>query len=1032
MSAVLQVRLLGGLGLAWDGAPLESVHSPRLQSLLGYLLLHRDTPRSRQHLAFLFFPDSNEAQARTNLRNLLHLLHHALPQADCFLEGDAQSVQWRADAPYTLDVTEFENALRAAAQAGTWQSAADLYRGDLLPGCYDEWVLPERERLRLLYLDALEHACSESESARDLLAARKYAQLLLTADPLREETYRRLMRLSAVSGDRAGVVRFYNQCVNVLQREVAVEPSVETVAAYREFLEFRATPEPPLPAGETKRDNLPLQLTRLIGRESDVRDAQALVNTHRLVTLVGAGGVGKTRLALAVAQELRDHFSNGVWWVDLAPLSNDALILQSIASALGVRESSGAPLLESLSTFLKGKSLLLVLDNCEHLIPSARGIAETLLRSSPQLRILATSRQTLRLKGEQVCQVHPLDVPRLHEPDGVSVMMQYPAIQLFVDRACGAFASFALNQENANAVLQICQRLDGIPLALELAAARTNLLTPREIAARLGDTFLLLTHGDANALPHHQTLHATMEWSYATLSPREQTLFRRLSVFAGGFTVDAVESVCADGESAGSDDEISRSAILDLLSNLMDKSLVTSFSDDHTPRLRLLEPTRLYTREKLEQASESNSVRDRHLEFYVAYAEKSEPQLRGIEQDDWLDRLNEIHDNLRAAAEWAQSPERAEKGLRLVGALSCFFLLQGYWSEWRVRAEELLNLAQSAGKSLIRAKALIAVALLADNQGDMKGSIEYLNEAIAIAREHGPLGKPLLAWALTELSLYPFANKPSVIQDATAESWCLVQDLGDKWITATWLHYKGHEFQAQNNFSMARILYQQSRELFLFVGDKRNAVLLFRDMAQLNFLEGDYSTARTQIEETLAFFRAHKDWKEVQKELRMLGEIAQVTGDYELAEEKYEASLALSREMGDEPHTGVVLSYLGMVALRHGDALRARTLFEEELKLAQETGITADVVKAVERFALLAAAQNQALHAAELLGYVEKQDQELAIPKKPTDASEYKEILAFIYSAADRKKIRAAWECGASMTKERAIELALSNQDNVK
>lgn len=291
MGKILEVGLLGGVQLVWGETPLNTVHTPRLQALLAYLILHRDTPPSRQHLAFIFFPDSSEAQARTDLRNLFHLLRHALPDSDRFLDGGAQCLRWRQDAPFTLDVTRFEHALLTAATIKDWQEAVELYRGDLLPGCYDDWILPERERLRQDLVNALEQLIACCEQTQDYLAARQYAQRLLSSDPLREETYRRLMKLSALSGDRAGVVRFYNQCVTVLQRELAVEPAAETSAAHQEFLQYLGQPHSESQASHNGKrlDNLPLQLTRLVGRETDVRQVQALVTTNRLVTLVGAG-----------------------------------------------------------------------------------------------------------------------------------------------------------------------------------------------------------------------------------------------------------------------------------------------------------------------------------------------------------------------------------------------------------------------------------------------------------------------------------------------------------------------------------------------------------------------------------------------------------------------------------------------------------------------------------------------------------------------------------------------------------------------
>lgn len=563
----LDIQLLGDFRLGCDGAPVTSINSPRLQALLAYLVLHRAVPQARQQIAFLFWPDFPETNARNNLRQLLFEFRRALPNAEGFLDMDGSMLQWRSDAPFSLDVAEFESALAAAEQAeqnrdqeseqAALEASALLYRGDLLPSCYDDWIVPARETLRQKSITALERLIELQEQQRDYRKALSHAQHLLRQDPLHEATYRHLMRLHALSGDRAGVVRVYNTCVQVLQRELSVQPSPGTRAEYEHWLKeslspSRATDRALLPPATPRRHNLPFQLTNFIGRERESSQVKELIATHRLVTLTGSGGVGKTRLALRVAADVLETFSDGVWLVDLAPLSDPALVPQAVATALEIREAPGSPLLNTLADYVRGKRLLLILDNCEHLGEPVRRLAKTLVETAPNLRILATSRESLGIAGEVTWRVPSLPMPEGHSleerasPSTSASIMQFESLQLFVDRATAVLPTFTVTDANASEVGKICYQLDGIPLAIELAAARVKMLSPQQIAARLDRCFDLLTVGSRTALPRHQTLRATMDWSYQLLVEGERVLLDRLSVFAGSFSIETVEQVCAE------------------------------------------------------------------------------------------------------------------------------------------------------------------------------------------------------------------------------------------------------------------------------------------------------------------------------------------------------------------------------------------------------------------------------------------------------------------------------------------------------
>lgn len=418
---------------------------------------------------------------------------------------------------------------------------------------------------------------------------------------------------------------------------------------------------PPVRSLTTLSHNLPAQLTSFVGREAAIVHVRGLLaggGGARLVTLIGAGGAGKTRLALQVAADLLDEYPDGVWLAELAALADPALVPHAVAAAVGVHEQADRTLMATLQEALRPRQLLLVLDNCEHLVTACAAVAEALLRSCPHLRILATSRELIGIGGEIAWRVPSLDLPEAGPSLALDQVARAEAVRLFVERAAAARPGFALTAENAPAVLQICQRLDGMPLAIELAAARMRVMSAQQIAARLDDRFRLLTGGSRVALPRQQTLRGALDWSHALLAAEEQVLFRRLAVFAGGWSLDAAEAVCAAGGITAGD-------VVDLLGRLVDKSLVWVDEQEEGPRYRLLETIREYAAEKLEAAGEAVAVRARHYDWCLALAERAQPHLTGAEQATWLGRLEREHDNLRTALRWALDRQETAKGLQL-------------------------------------------------------------------------------------------------------------------------------------------------------------------------------------------------------------------------------------------------------------------------------------------------------------------------------------------------------------------------------
>jgi predicted ATPase/DNA-binding CsgD family transcriptional regulator len=632
-------------------------------------------------------------------------------------------------------------------------------------------------------------------------------------------------------------------------------------------------------------NNLPFQLTSLVGREREIAEVGRLLTGARLLTLTGPGGSGKTRLALATAADLVEDYEDGVWLVELAPLSDPDLVPQAVASVLGVREVPGTPLVDSLCLYLGARGVLLVLDNCEHLVGACARLAEILLHSCPNLRILATSREALGVSGETLFAVPPLSLPdprRVPAPESLSC---YEAARLFVERAQAAKHDFSITEGNAMAVAQVCYRLDGIPLAIELAAARVKVLSVEQISSRLDDSFRLLTGGGRWALAHQRTLRTAMDWSHDLLSEEERAMLRRLSAFAGGFTLEAAEAV---GEGEG----IEGGEVLDLLSTLVDKSLVVVEEQDGEMRYRLLETVRQYGREKLAEAAEAERVRRQHVKYYLALAEEAEPAF--TEQVPWLERLETEYGNLRTALSWSLGPEDAEgpAGVRVqLGLRLASTLAQGrFWNSygpgegrrWLQRA-----LAGSGTSTTpARAKALNQAGLMAMWQGDTQQSAALLEEGRTLFEELG---------------------------DGLGVANSLV-DLGQ-------LALRGGDRKR------TRALREEGEALRPRLSDRQamGFLLLFLGGAAID--EGDHDRAVGLLEEGLELNRELGDTLGTALCLASLGIVALEQDDPERAAALYEEDLRLLRSLRDKAATAFGLRGMACVAALRGDAARAARLW---------------------------------------------------------------------------------------------------------
>ncbi|HEY9179232.1 MAG TPA: BTAD domain-containing putative transcriptional regulator, partial [Candidatus Baltobacteraceae bacterium] len=727
-------------------------------ALLAYVLLHRDDRLEREKVAFTLWPDATEENALANLRRSLYLAQRWLPKGPVWLVADRRSVAWNADAPYSLDVEEYD---RLVAQ-GRNADAVQLYSGDLLQGIDDEWTQEPRTQYRDMQMRLVSSCIAQMQDAGDTAGAIAMARRGLQMDPWHEEFVRAIVTLRAAAGDRAGALSEYRSFERAIQNEMGVAPTAETKAAYERVRDGAAV------QNKIRRaHNLPAPISSFVGREREIAAVCDLAVANRLVTLVGSGGVGKTRLALRVASDLQASHADGTWFIDVTPLVEERALAQAVAATLKLHTLEGADLPERIADDIGEKRVLLVLDNCERAIEACAQFAAYALPRCPNLKILSTSRERFHVPGEAIYELAPLA-----EDD---------AVHLFRERASSAGAGFQLSAENAPAVNAVCARLEGIPLAIELAAGRLRMLSIAQIHERLDDRFALLRTSARAGAPHQQTLRATIDWSYALLAPAERAVLERLAVFMGTCSLEAVNAVCG-GES--------QDQMLDLIEQLAEKSLVIVDRERTENRYRLLDSVREYLIDKLRERRELEQVQGRHLAYFVDLAERLEPRLTRADQREAMAALTLERDNLRAAFVWETADrEHLRMRLRLASALRWFYWFRGLFQLARERLAESLN-AYRFERSPVYARALATYGFFVLQQGDTSGAIAALERAKDASDGNDmPVEQTVL-----ELQLgiaQAFAGDRDESEHAIARALQRAREIGDPWLHSYALALEG-------------------------------------------------------------------------------------------------------------------------------------------------------------------------------------------------------------------------------------------------
>jgi predicted ATPase/DNA-binding SARP family transcriptional activator len=1073
----LTLALLGPPHVTRADGGAVAFRSRKHLALLAYLAVEQRHSHSRDTLLGLLWPEAPEDAARSNLRVALADLRRLLGESDApFLLASRHSVQFAPASDHTLDVAVFSTLLAecrahahdapASCEAcmARLAQAVELYRGDFLAGfalpdsaAFEEWALIRREQLHQQALEALDTLAAACERQGNAAALCRFARRQLALEPWREQAHRQLMRGLALSGDRRAALAQYETCRRILAAELGVEPEAATSALYDQIRagearrqgdkETRSTAitshsslSPGLPVSLSVRHNLPSPLTSFIGRADELAHLAALLNGDtRLLTVVGAGGVGKTRLALAAAGALRGQFADGTWWVALAgvqPADEEAIqratLASVIATALGRTLGGRRPPLDELADVLHDCAALIVLDNCEHL-PEVAAAARTLLETAPKLRVLATSREPLGLSGEALLRLGGLSVPEAGAADPTS----YPGVRLFLERVARHTPGWGQDAAQIAAVARLCRLLDGLPLGIELAAHWVGHYTPDEIAAAIQTDLDFLAARTRDLPDRHRSLRAVFGYTWSLLTAVEQQGLARLSVFRGSFDRAAAQAVAGVRATT--------------LVALVDKTLLRQAE---VGRYNLHELLRQFTAERLDASGEAIAMRVQHAAYYLELAEATAPALAGAEQAAGLARLEREHDNLRAAlafcleelkienAESRKSASQAEDqfsilnsqfsispleiGLRLAGALWPFWQRHCHLAEGRRWLEGFLAAQDGGTVALeVRATALIGAAWLAHDQDDYARADALFEEGLRLEQALGRTGRAAAVLAHRGL----MALWQGLYAEATAlveESLALARAAEDQVGVAYALFRLGLVTRERGDFARSAALYRECQAVYHALGDRSGAAFALLGLGDIARDQGDAAQVETCCAESLAIGRELGQHWCVGFSLNNLALAAAMRSDLERAAVLAEEGLALFRAHGIRGGVVELLITRGQIACAQGDFKQARATLAEGVALGWPAGPHWLVATGLEQLARVALAAGDAPKAARLCGAVATWRTEMGAPLPPYRRASYDATLAAVHRTLGEDDFATAWTEGTAWRLEQAIAAALT------
>ncbi|HEX2914676.1 MAG TPA: tetratricopeptide repeat protein [Chloroflexia bacterium] len=1025
---MLRIFLLGTFRVELDGKLIDEKAWPRrkVKSLLKLLALQPGYRLHKEQALELLWPDQELSAASGNLYRNLHLLRQVLEPPPA-RKSDSSTILFKEEiirlnpaSGLWLDLDAFQNLLNRARTASNplphLEEAISLYSGDLLEeDPYEEWLSVRRDELKRDFQQALLLVAQAYRQSAAYPAAIAALQRILAKDPSNEAAHRELILVYTLSGQRNEALNQYQLCMKVLDEELGLDPSPETLELYRQVLagEIKAelltvtSPAPLLAVADEPPpyyEDIPAPATSLVGREAEVNRGTALLRSReaRLMTLVGPGGIGKTRIAQAIGAQLLEEkfFPNGVCFVALSAVTDPVMVPLSIAMATGIKEAGGQPPLKLLKHHLRDLNLLLIIDNFEQVIEAAGVLAE-LLATCPALKILVTSRTVLHLYGEQELPVQPLELPAPRSWLPLHELEQTPGVALFVQRARAVKSDFRLTAENATAIVEICYRVDGLPLAIELVASLVKLLSPADILKRLSDSLHLL-QGNFRDLPtRQQSLQKALDWSYSLLDEAERQLFIRLGVFAHGCTTQALEAVCLGTASDTGEQPVSLE-VLNAIAALIDKSLLYRQEVEVEPlagsnerlvvRYRMLETVNAYALERLHASGLEAALRDSHLNYFLALAEEIEPRMHSENLAAWLNRLELDNANLREALRWSlvetqEDSGRVEKGVRLAAALGWFWHQRGYWSEGSKWLElALTKLEQYSISGNVRAKTFYASGIMNLGQGNFPRAQSALEESLRVAKQ-----------------------------------------LNDKWGIAHALDGLGEKNRLQGNFSEARPLYEQGIQMCRELGDIFCSNHEVIGLGYVSYQQGDYEAALHYLQEGLETCRRLNDRGAEARALNGLGELMRRQGQFRQSSSYYQQSLSIYRQLCQTGNVVLLLNNLGQLELEQKHLEPAAVYLKSSLVIAYEIMSKRMINLSLAGLAEVAAFSGKLAEAARIFGAVDRLMSATGVSIETINRAGYDEARDLLSEGLDEVNLRAALEEGQNWSIEQAMAVVINN-----
>lgn len=990
----------------------------KTMALMAYLAVERGG-HQRAALSALLWPDYDQSRAYKNLRQTVWEIQQAAGEG--WLDVTREKIGLNGSADIHLDISHFDSLLEksrtepdVSLRAALLADSAKIYRHHFLTGFslkdaqpFNDWAYAVSEELRRKLSNALTALTNDYCSLGRANQAIPHARRLVLLDPLDESAHRQLMDVYLRAGQDHAALKQYQTLEQTLRRELNLDPQPETRELYKRIRKGEMRPAQIERKVETSQPqhNLPHQLSSFIGRTKEQAEIKNLIQKNRLVTLVGAGGIGKTSLSLQVAHSLLDSHPDGVWFIALDSLSDPALTAQTVASVFDVREGTKRPLVDKLTDVLHNRNTLLILDNCEHLLDACAVLVASLLARCPNLKVLATSREALGITGEAVYTMPSLPLPEPGE-DSLETLTEYESVKLFAERAVLASTSFQLTRENIQTVVDICRKVDGIPLAIELAAARVNIMQVGEILKQVGHSFALLARDSHTIMPRHQTIRASLEWSWSLLNNEEQTFLWQLSVFAGGWTLDAAQAVC-DGD------------VLGLTGTLVKKSLiVVDQGSGRETRYRFHEMVRQFVSEKCVESGDEKKIRTRHLKYFLDLSEQARRALRGPSRTDWMERLDDERNNLRAALVWADHTD-LEAGLYLSGRL-----LQ-YWEslnlgEGRQWCENFLRKSRPKDFPLARAYALHAYGWLLSWLQDFAGARAATQESLKLFRAAKYLKGEVDALILMG-SIEQFYDNPKASHRLLTQAIKLATSLNDLWREANAYYMLGWD---HSDYQRKFAHWERSIRLFREVGDQIALANLLGLTGQFRVLNGEFELAEKYLDEAMQLWETNRKANTWDNPKIAKGLIASTQGRYE------EARALLEEVLESSGQTGNLMSHLwakvrlGYVAFHEGNLVEARGILTESTLSFAKDNYTIGVVYSLEGLAGLYATLGKTELAAKLIGFADAVREKISDIRPPLEQADVDMSIAACIARMDKSAFAKAYEEGKGMSMERAVELA--------